>query len=139
MLHVCIISRSYNPQTSRFSHRGKFEITLAKRFRIELQQSGVAQFFWNGKNKYIRIFGLLVFSRTRFFMAKRRVSIALATCKKTYETAKDEIALHTALQSLNVAIKFPIWSEEKRIGKKGNMKKRHQATTERSEEGGEER
>jgi len=112
MLHVCIISRSYNPQTSRFSHRGKFEITLAKRFRIELQQSGVAQFFWNGKKKYIRIFGLLVFSITRFFMAKRRVSIALATCKKTYETAKDETALHRALQSLNVAIKFPIWSEE---------------------------
>ena len=45
-------------------------------------------------------------------MAKRRLSIALATCKKTYETAKDEMKLHRALQSLNIAIKFPVWSEE---------------------------
>ena len=49
-------------------------------------------------------------------MAKRRLSIALATCKKTYETAKDDIALHKALQSLNISIKFPVWSQEEENG-----------------------
>ena len=54
--------------------------------------------FSNGRKKYIKIFGLLVFQYD-FFMAKDGFHRA-SYMKKTYETAKDETALHRALQSL---------------------------------------
>lgn len=38
------------------------------------------------------------------------ISIALAKCGKTYETADDDHALHQALRSLGVAVDVPVWN-----------------------------
>ena len=54
-------------------------------------------------------------------MTDRGLSIALAACKKKYETAEDDYPLHRALRSLGVTVSLPVWNQENHDWRQYNL------------------